>query len=133
MRCHKLIIPALGLAIAATLTACASSSSSSSSAATSSPSAPATSAPAASVPAAPAPSASGSAAAVAEIKKNWETFFSSKTNTATRVTLLQDGQKYESLIQSLSSSPLAADASTAVQSVTVTSATQAKVTYSLLA
>jgi len=144
MRIHhiarrSLLVPVLGLAVAATMTACASSSSSTSStstapttaAASTSPSSAATSA-AASSPAAsasPSPTFTGAAAA---IEKNWVTFFDGTTPAATKATLVQDGQKFLPLLEAQAKSPQGATSSVSVQSVTLTSATQATVMYTIL-
>ena len=114
-------------ALAAGLAACSSSSNSSSSGASSSPSsAPSSSAPASS--ASPA-SSSGPASAIAA---NWAAFFNAKTPVAKRVSLLQDGQTFQSIIKSQAGSGLAASATAKVTKVTMVSSTQAKVTYSIL-
>jgi hypothetical protein len=114
-------------ALAAGLAACSSSSNSSSSGASSSPS----SAPSASAPASSASPASSSGAA-STIAANWATFFSAKTPVAKRVSLLQDGQTFQSIIRSQAGSGLAASATAKVTKVTMVSSTQAKVTYSIL-
>jgi hypothetical protein len=114
-------------ALAAGLAACSGSSNSSSSGASSSPS----SAPSSSAPAASASPASSSGASAA-IAKNWEAFFSAKTPVAKRVSLLQDGQTFQSIIKSQAGSGLAASATAKVTKVTMVSSTQAKVTYSIL-
>jgi hypothetical protein len=116
-------------ALAAGIAACSSSGNSSSSGASSSPS----SAPSSSA-SAPATSASpvSSSGATAAITANWEAFFSPKTPVAKRVSLLQDGQTFESVIKSQAGSGLAASATSKVTKVTVVSPTQAKVTYSIL-
>ena len=129
MRFHRqarrvLVAPALGLVLAAAITACSSSSSSSSSSPAASPSAPASSAPA------PGPAGTGSSsAATATIKANWEKFFSGKTPTSERVSLLQNGQTFASTINSMSA--LGSSASAKVSAVKVTSASQATVTYTV--
>jgi hypothetical protein len=114
-------------ALAAGLAACSSSSNSSSSGASSSPS----SAPSSSAPASSASPASSSGAA-STIAANWATFFNAKTPVAKRVSLLQDGQTFQSIIKSQAGSGLAASATAKVTKVTVVSSTQAKVTYSIL-
>lgn len=132
------IAPVAGLALAAAITACSSSTSSSSSttptaAATSAASSPAASSPAATgTPAGNSSPGTGSAATAATIKKNWETFFNGKTPAATKISLVQDGQKFASVINSMAGSSLAQTASASVKSVTVTSPTQATVKYSIL-
>ena len=114
-------------ALAAGLAACSSSGNSSSSGASSSPS----SAPSSSAPASSASPASSSGAA-STIAANWATFFNAKTPVAKRVSLLQDGQTFQSIIKSQAGSGLAASATAKVTKVTMVSSTQAKVTYSIL-
>jgi hypothetical protein len=114
-------------ALAAGLAACSSSSNSSSSGASSSPS----SAPSSSAPASSASPGSSSGAA-STIAANWATFFNAKTPVAKRVSLLQDGQTFQSIIKSQAGSGLAASATAKVTKVTMVSPTQAKVTYSIL-
>jgi hypothetical protein len=70
--------------------------------------------------------------AAATIKANWEAFFNPKTPVAKRVSLLQGGQTFASVIKSQAGSGLASSASAKVTKVTLVSATQAKVTYSIL-
>jgi hypothetical protein len=131
MRFHHLarrifLAPALGLALAAAMTACSSGSSSTTPPATSSPTSAGTSA------SATATSGSGgSSATVATITSNWETFFNASTPTSKRVALLQNGPKFAAEIQAMSGG-LAATASAKVDSVTVTSPTQATVKYDIL-
>jgi hypothetical protein len=59
-------------------------------------------------------------------------FFNPKTPVAKRVSLLQNGQTFASIIRAQASSALASSATSSVTAVTVESATQAKVTYSIL-
>ena len=73
-----------------------------------------------------------SSAAASTIAANWATFFNAKTPVAKRVSLLQDGQTFQSIIKSQAGAGLAASATAKVTKVTVTSPTQAKVTYSIL-
>jgi hypothetical protein len=127
------LAPALGLALAAAITACSSSSSSSSSSSVAT-SAPATTASAATgTPAAGSSSSGGSAAAIAAIKTNWAAFFNSSTPNSKRVQLLQNGSQFATAIKAFASSPLAAAVSSKVDSVTMTSSTQANVKYDLTA
>jgi hypothetical protein len=128
------LAPALGLVLVAAISACSSSSSSSSSsAASAAPSTPASSS--ASAPAtSAAPAASGgSSSAVAEITTNWNAFFNSATPNSKRVQLLQNGSQFTSAISAFASSPLASAVTSKVDSVTLTSATAAKVKYDLSA
>ena len=111
-------------ALAAGIAACSSGGNSSSSGASSSPS----SAPSSSAPASPV----SASAAAATVKANWEAFFNPKTPVAKRVSLLQDGQTFSTVIRSQAGSGLASSASAKVTKVTVVSPSQAKVTYSIL-
>ncbi len=119
-----MLLCALGTSVAA----CGSSGSSSTS--TPSPSASSTSAaaPSSTSPSSAAPSGN----AVAEITANWIAFFNPKTPMAKRVSLIQNGSAFASAIQSSASFPGASSASAKVTKVTVTSATQATVIYSIL-
>jgi hypothetical protein len=126
-----ILAPVLGLALALAVAACSSSSSSSSSSAAAS-SAPASSAPASSAPASSAPASSGNSAAAAQITANWEKFFNSSTPLSQRVALLQNGSRFSSAIESFSQLPLANGIGAKVTGVTVTSATMATVTYSIV-
>jgi hypothetical protein len=104
------------IVLALTATACGGSSPSSSN--TSKP------------PAATSAPAGGNA--VAEITSNWEAFFSAKTPVSKRVSLLQDGSQFQSVISAQAGSGLASQASAKVTNVTVTSPTQATVKYDIL-
>jgi hypothetical protein len=107
------------------LAACSSSSSSST------PPASSSSSPAASASA----SSSGSAASGAdekEITTNWEAFFNAKTPVAKRVSLLQDGSTFSSIIKSQAGSGLAAEATAQVTKVTLITTSEAQVTYNIL-
>jgi hypothetical protein len=126
------LAPALGLALAAAITACSSSSSSSSSSSAAT-SAPATTASAATGTPAAGSSSGGSAAAIAAIKTNWAAFFNSSTPNSKRVQLLQNGSQFATAIKAFASSPLAAAVSSKVDSVTMTSSSQANVKYDLTA
>ena len=128
-----ILAPVLGLALALAVSACSSSSSSSSSSAASSPvssAAPVSSAPVSSAPA--SSSASGNSAAAAQITANWEKFFNFSTPLSQRVALLQNGPTFSSAISSFSQLPLADGIGAKVTGVTVTSATSANVTYSIV-
>jgi len=123
----------LAAAIGGGLAACSSGSSSSSSSSTP------TSAPPSSAAAAPSASSTSSgssssstAAAEKAVATNWVAFFNPKTPVAQRVSLLQDGQTFSSVIKAQAGSSLASQASAKVTKVTVTSPTQAAVTYTIL-
>jgi hypothetical protein len=134
---RRIMALALGLALAVTVAACSSSSSSPSTATSpSSSSVPVTaSAPAASAPAASssAPAGSSSASAVAEITANWEKFFNASTTPAQKAALLQNGSKFTSAISAFAQIPLAGGISAKVTKVVLNSATQATVTYNIVA
>ena len=70
--------------------------------------------------------------AEAVIAAHWMAFFNPKTSVARRISLLQNGEQFAAVIRSESSSSLAAHASARVTSVTLVSATRAKVVYTLL-
>ena len=131
---RRLLVPALGLALAATMTACSSSSSSSSStvaptasATTSSPAAAATT----SSPAAAASASPTFTGAAATIAQNWVTFMSGTSPTATKVKYLQNGSKYEAVLAGETTSSSAKAAGATIQSVTLTSSTEATVEYTI--
>ena len=111
-------------AIGGGLAACSGGGSTTSSAPASAPSSPAA--------AAPSGSGSGSSSAQQAITTNWEAFFNPQTPVAKRVSLLQDGQAMSSVIRAQAGSGLASQATAKVTKVTVTSPTQAKVTYTIL-
>lgn len=115
-----LLVTAAGISIAG-LAAC--SSSSNPPAASPSPTtAPATSAPAA-----------GNSAAVSQITANWEGFFSGSTAAAKKITLLQNGQAFSSVIDGQAGSAMSKSTTAKVLSVTVNSTgTQAAVKYTVL-
>jgi uncharacterized membrane protein len=126
MKAHKkLSQTVLACALGAALAACGSSGSG----AAAKSSAPSTSA--AATPASSSPSASG-AAAQQVIAANWTAFFDAKTPVAKRISLLQDGPTFATIIQSQAGSGLASEATAKVTKVTVTSSTQANVIYSIL-
>jgi hypothetical protein len=115
-----ILAPALTLALAAAMAACGSSSSSSASHAASG---------AASTASASALAASSAAA---RIKANWEAFFSGTTSAAQKISLLQNGQQFASIINAQAASDLAKSASAKVTAVHVISPTKATVTYDIL-
>jgi hypothetical protein len=147
MRCTPVklrnrLVPALGLVLVTAMSACSSAGSSSTqnpqyaqgsySAAPSQVHPTAVLAPTASAGAGSAGSG-GSASAVSEITTSWNAFFSSSTPASKRVQLLQNGSEFASSIRAFASSPLAAAVTSKVDSVTLSSATQAKVKYDLSA
>jgi hypothetical protein len=128
MRYLRMALAAVAVLAATALSACTTGSTT----ATTTP--PTTTAPSttSSAPAAPSSGSSGSPADIAAITQNWEAFFNAKTPTAQRIALLQNGQSFASIIQAQAGSGLAATATAKVSSVTVTSPSQAAVTYSIL-
>ena len=124
------LVPALGLVLVTAMAACSSgSSSSSTSAAASTPASTSASAATSATPAA----SGGSSSAVAEITTNWNAFFNPSTPNSKRVQLLQNGSEFTAAISAFASSPLAAAVTSKVDSVTLSSATSAKVKYDLSA
>jgi hypothetical protein len=119
-------VPLIVLLCALLSVAACSSSGSSSKPTAAGSSAPATSSTTGSHSAAP------SGSAVTEITTNWTAFFNPKTPVAKRVSLLENGQQFASIIQAQAGSALASSASAKVSKVTVTSPAQAKVTYTIL-
>jgi purine-cytosine permease-like protein len=125
---RRILVPAVGLALAAALAGCSSSSSSS---ATTSASTTPTAASSPAGPATPVPATSSSSGAVAQITANWEKFFNSSTPTSQRVALLQNGSTFATAISGLSG--LVSKLGAKVTNVTLNSATTATVTYNLTA
>jgi hypothetical protein len=68
----------------------------------------------------------------AQIKANWEAFFGGATPAAQKISLLQNGQEFASIINAQAASDLAKSASAKVTAVKMTSPTQATVTYDIL-
>ena len=127
---RRIAAPALGLALAATMAACSSSSSP----ATASPSSAPPSSAAASSPAASSPvaSSSGQAAsgnATAQITANWEAFFNGQTSAAKKISLLENGQKFAPVINAQAGSGIATSAGAKVTKVVVNSPAKATVNY----
>jgi hypothetical protein len=133
---RRITAPALGLALAATLAACSSSASSPSGAASGGSSAasapPSASAPASSASSSASAGSTGNAAAVAQIKANWEAFFSGKTGADEKIKLLQNGQKFATVIRAQAGSGLAGAVSAKVKAVVVNSPTSATVSYDIV-
>jgi hypothetical protein len=82
------------------------------------------------------PSASSTSSAISadqkEITANWTAFFNPKTPVAQRVSLLQDGSQFSSVIKSQAGSSLASEATAQVTKVTVITSSQAQVVYTIL-
>ena len=136
---RRIAVPALGLALAATMAGCSSSGSSSAAGAPSasapapSSSAPVSSSAPASSPAAPSSSAPAAAGgnAKAQITANWEAFFNGQTSAAKKISLLQNGDKFSAIIKAQAGSGLASSAGAKVTAVVVNSATSATVSYNI--
>ena len=71
------------------------------------------------------------AAATAQIKQNWETFFDPKTSVTDKEKYLQNGSALAPLLQGFAADPRVGQVSATVTNVTFTSPTEATVTYSL--
>jgi len=108
-------------ALGASLAACSSSSPGPAASSTSSPATPASSA-----------TSQPASAAQTAIEANWAAFFNAKTPVARRISLLQDGQQFASVIKSQAGSALASEATAKVTKVTSVTSKQATVTYSIL-
>ena len=135
MRSHllarRIAAPALGLALALSMAACSSSGSSTTASPSSAPpsSAPASSPAAGSSPTAGSTAASGNATAL--VTANWVAFFDGKTSAAKKISLLQNGQKFASIINAQAGSGIAASAGAKVHAVMVNSPAQATVHYDI--
>lgn len=82
------------------------------------------------MPASPEPTTG--AAAKSAIKQDWLAFFNGNTATSRRVSLLQHGQLAQKALKMQSKSTLASSSAAKVANVSLTSPTQASVTYSVL-
>lgn len=84
----------------------------------------------------PSPSSAASTmsplAAKSAIKSNWATFFNGKTPVPRRVALLQNGDVFAPVIKAQADSPLALAATAKVTKVTLVSANEANVVYTIL-
>jgi len=135
MRSHllarRIAAPALGLALALSMAACSSSGSSTTASPSSAPpsSAPASSPAAGSSPTAGSTAASGNATAL--VTANWVAFFDGKTSAAKKISLLENGQKFASIINAQAGSGIAASAGAKVHAVMVNSPAQATVHYDI--
>jgi hypothetical protein len=65
----------------------------------------------------------------AQIKKAYDTFFSSKSSVSERAAALQNGSKFKPLIRTFASNPLASNVTAKVSSVTLEGKDKAKVVY----
>lgn len=69
--------------------------------------------------------------AIDQIKAAYTGFFTTKTSVAAHVALVQDGAKFQSVIQSFLSNPMAGGVTATVSSVTLQGANKAKVVYTV--
>ncbi len=74
---------------------------------------------------------STNSAAAGKIKTDWIAFFAGSSAAKHKIALLQNGQSFAAIIDAQASSSLAKSVAAKVSAVTVTSATKAKVHYSL--
>jgi hypothetical protein len=124
-------VPLLGLALM--VAACSSSGTPASSPSASlAPPAPSPTPSAASAPAAPSsPAAAASGSATSVIKTNWEAFFNGKTGATQKISLLQNGQTFASVIDAQAGTTIASGASAVVTAVVVESSSTATVSYNV--
>jgi len=122
---HFLAVAGGATVLAAVLTACGGSNGGSSGSSSSPPATPSSGAASGAQPTA-------GAAAQAAIKQDWTEFFDAKTPTARRVQLIEHGQELAQVLRAQAGSSLASSASAQVNSVTLTSPTQATVKYTVL-
>jgi hypothetical protein len=80
----------------------------------------------------PSASVSASSSTAAAVTSSWVKFFNGATPAAAKITLLQNGQAFATVITAQANSPLAKSAQAKVSSVTVTSPTTATVNYSIV-
>jgi hypothetical protein len=66
-----------------------------------------------------------------QVKQAWTEFFSTKTSVAAHVALLQNGERFKSVIASFLGNPLASSAKATVSNVKLEGANKAKVIYSI--
>jgi hypothetical protein len=71
------------------------------------------------------------AQAEAQITSAYQKFFSGKASVSERTAVLQDGPKFESVIQAFASNPLAKNVTVKVSSVKLEGADKAKVVYTV--
>jgi hypothetical protein len=82
--------------------------------------------------ASPSPSVSALSGDEAEIAGNWEAFFDGTTPAGRKVELLQNGEQFADVIEARADSPLSQSTTAKVSAVSITSDTEAAVTYSIL-
>ena len=67
-----------------------------------------------------------------QVKQVWTSFFAASTPVSKKLTLLQDGQRFKSTVESLAANRLASSLSVKVTSVTLQGANKAKVVFTLM-
>jgi hypothetical protein len=75
--------------------------------------------------------ASSGHSAVEQVKHAWTTFFNGSTPAATKVALLQNGQRFAPIVQAEASSPLARQTKVVVKKVTLLGHNRASVLYTI--
>lgn len=121
-RWYIYVIVVVVLALGSTLAACGDDEEGESASPSSSPT------PAAS----PSPSTSELSGEEAQIAANWEEFFAGTTAADRKIALLQNGEQFADVIEARAESPLSQSTTAEVTAVTLTSDTDATVTYSIL-
>jgi len=86
----------------------------------------------ATLPTTSTPATPPASASINQIRQNWGEFFDGSTSSAERIRLLENGQKFASVIDALGSSSLAKQVKATVGRVKLTSPTSASVTYTIL-
>lgn len=126
----RLLIGALAVVAALALAGCSSGKNSSSGASSTPPptSEPSTSASPTALPSSGSSSSQALTGAAAQVKQNWESFFSGSTDAATKVGLLQNGEQFQQAIQAQANSALAKSAGATVTNVVI-NGSQATVTF----
>jgi len=76
--------------------------------------------------------AAASAATISQIRQNWAQFFDGSTSSSDRMRLLQNGDKFKSVLDALDSSAIVKQVKARVGRVKLTNSTTASVTYTVL-
>ena len=79
-----------------------------------------------------APTTTAAPSPTAAITSDWKAFFSGTTSAQTKISLLENGTQFRSVIDAQTSSSLAKGASAKVKKVKLVSDTEATVTYTVL-
>src|SRR5262249_30837201 len=126
---RRIAAPALGFALAATMAACSSSSTTTNASPSSAP--PSSSAAVSGSSPSVGSTAGAASDAKAQITANWEAFFDGKTSAAKKISLLENGQKFASVINAQAGSGIATSAGAKVTTVVVNSPAKATVKYNI--